>query len=83
MRDKEGVVEKNIEFLYLLCYIIYRKSAHSKVDASEMIVNCPYGHRLICLQTGEAFLFFLTLVPISFSLIEKGQKRNNQAAKGN
>lgn len=55
MRDNEGVVEKNIEFLYLLCYIIYRKSAHSKVDASEMIVNCPYGHRLICLQTGEAF----------------------------
>ena len=29
-------------------------------------------------QTGQAFLFLLTV-----SLIEKGQKRNNQTAKGN
>lgn len=39
-------------------------------------IRCPYGHRLTCWQTGEAFLFLL--VP----LIEKGKKRNNQASKG-
>ncbi|MCD8084001.1 MAG: hypothetical protein LUE86_10975 [Clostridiales bacterium] len=40
--------------------------------------KCPYGHRLSRWQTGEAFLFLLT-VP----LIEKGQTRNNQTSKGN
>ena len=63
-----------IEFSGMVCYIRHRKSTHSKVDAPEL-VDCPYGHRLICLQTGEAFLFLPTV-----SLIEKGKKRNNQDA---
>ena len=40
--------------------------------------KCPYGHCLSCGLTGQAFLFLLTV-----SLIEKGQKRNNQTSKGN
>lgn len=74
---------KIVEFPYRLCYIRHRKSTHSKVDAPKNDLDCPYGHCLICLQTGEAFLFLLTLVSTSFSLVEKGQKRNNQTTKGN
>lgn len=66
----------NVEFLNGVCYIEDKKSTHSKVELPDgiyvlMDTASPVG------WTGEAFLLFLTV-----SLIEKGQKRNNQTAKG-
>ena len=66
-----------VEIEHQLCYIIHRKSTHSKVDAPEKKNILLMKNASLVGQTGEAFLFLLIL-----SLLKKVQKRYNQSTKG-
>lgn len=53
-----------------------KESTHSKSGCSQKVMLCPYGHRSPCGSDRVGILFTL------ISLIEKGDNRYNQAAKG-
>jgi hypothetical protein len=59
------------------CYIVHKKSTHSKVDAPEKNGYLPLSERRpFRLPTGWALFFSLV------SLIEKGKQCHNQTTKG-
>lgn len=57
---KNSAIE-NVVFSETVCYIEYRKSTHSIVDAPELF-ECPYGHRLSC-SADRVGIFITCLYP--------------------
>ena len=64
-----------VEFMLKLCYLKNRKSTCSKADAPEVVFR-SLDLASSVLGQERYFYFFL------FSLIEKGKKCNDEAAKG-
>ena len=70
----ENPLENSLQAWY---YDYTKKAPTPKWMLQVQVDNCPYGHRLSCLQTGQAFLFSLFL-----SLVEKGKQRYTKTTKG-
>lgn len=76
--DLTRIFKESLEFKERIDYNrnVKKKAPTPKVDAPSRLLKCPYGHCLPCGSDRVGILFTL------ISLIEKGDNRYNQAAKG-